>query len=264
MIRTWLALAVLSAGIARGAGPSYSAAGIVNASNYTSGPFAPNSVIAVFGVGLARSTHALADADLVACTSSLLAARCLPLELNYVRVYVQDQPVPLLFVSDGQVNFLMSSVETAGPVKVRVVTEGITGPEITVTLVDAAPALFSIAGGYAIATDAAGKLLTADAPAHVGDTVVVYATGLGQTSPNPAVGEIPNYAATMLAFASLKVTFNGTAVDPSLIKYAGVTPGSAGLYQVNLYLPEGTGNDPEIQVTAGNVPAQTGLKLPLR
>ena len=78
------------------------------------------------------------------------------------------------------------------------------------------------------------------------------------------MGEIPNYAATMLAFASLKVTFNGTAVDPSLIKYAGVTPGSAGLYQVNLYLPEGTGNDPEIQVTAGNVPAQTGLKLPLR
>jgi len=213
---------------------------------------------------LARSTHALADADMVACAASLLAARCLPLELNYVRVYVQDQPVPLLYVSDGQINFLMSSVESAGAVRVRVVTEGITGPEITVTLVEAAPALFSMAGGYAIATDAAGKLLTADAPAHVGDTVVVYATGLGRTSPNPAVGEIPNYAATMLAFASLSVTLNGTAVDRSLIKYAGVTPGSAGLYQVNLYLPEGTGNDPEIQVAAGNPTAQTGLKLPLR
>jgi uncharacterized protein (TIGR03437 family) len=60
----------------------------------------------------------------------IVAARCLPLELNYVRVYVQDQPVPLLYVGPGQVNFLMSSVETAGPVKVRVVTEGITGPEI--------------------------------------------------------------------------------------------------------------------------------------
>src|ERR1035437_2155849 len=236
--------------MARGAGPSYSAAGIVNASNYTSGPFAPNSVIAVFGVGLARSTHALADADLVACTSSLLAARCLPLELNYVRVYVQDQPVPLLFVSDGQVNFLMSSVESVGPVKVRVVTEGITGPEITVTLVDAAPALFSMTGGYVIATDAAGKLLTVDAPAHAGDTVVVYLTGLGRTSPNPAGGEIPGYAAPLcpmsqttppvcaavLALASLKVTLQGTAVNPALIKYAGVSPGSAGLYQINLYL----------------------------
>ena len=264
VIRTWLALAVLCAGTARGAGPSYSAAGIVNASNYTAGPFAPNSVLSVFGTGLARSAHALVDSDLVACPASL-AGRCLPTEMNYVRVYVQERPVPLLFVAEGQVNFIMSSEESTGPVKVRVVTEGITGPEITVMLVDAAPALFAIPGGsYVIATDAKGNLLTAEAPAHTGDTVVVYVTGLGRTSPNPAVGEIPNYAATMLAIASLKLTLNGKAVAPWDIKYAGVTPGSAGLYQINLYLPEGTGNDPEIQVTAGNLTAQTGLKLPLR
>ena len=265
MIRTWLALAVLCAGTARGAGPSYSAAGIVNASNYTPGPFAPGSVISIFGIGLARSTHALVDSDLVACRSSVLG-RCLPVEMNYVRVYVQDQQVPMLFVSEGQINFLMSSVETAGPVKIRVVTEGITGPEIPVTLVDAAPALFPnpIAAGYVIAQDAKGNLLTADAPAHANDTVVIYVTGLGRTSPNPAVGEIPSYAATMLAQASLMVTLDGKAVAPWDIKYAGVTPGSAGLYQINLYLPEGTGNDPEIQVTAGNLTAQTGLKLPLR
>ena len=261
--RIWLALAVLCAGTARGAGPSYSADGIVNASNFTPGPFAPNSVISVFGAGLARSTHALVDADLVPCPASL-SGRCLPVEMNYVRVYVQDQPVPLLFVSDGQVNFLMSSTETAGPVKVRVVTEGISGPEIIVTLVDAAPALFSMAGGYVIAQDAKGNLLTADAPAHGGDIVVIYLTGLGRTTPNPAVGEIPNYAAPMLALASLKVTVNGAPVDPVLIKYAGLTPGSAGLYQINLFLLEGTANDPEIQVTAGTLTAQTGLKLPLR
>jgi uncharacterized protein (TIGR03437 family) len=158
----------------------------------------------------------------------------------------------------------MPTTETPGPVKVRVVTEGITGPEITVTLVDAAPALFSLDGGYTIATDAAGKLLTADAPAHPRDTVVIYLTGLGRTSPNPAVGEVPAYAATMLALASLKVMLNGTPVDPSLIKYAGLTPSSAGLYQINLYLPDGTGEDPQIQVTAGNLAAQTGLKLPVR
>jgi len=262
MGREWLALAVLCAEVAREAGPSYSAAGIVNASNFTSGPFAPNSVVSVFGAGLARSTHVLTDDDLVTCTTSL-GGRCLPMEMNYVRVYVQDRPMPLLFVSSGQVNFVMSSVESAGPVRVRVVTEGITGPEITVTLVDAAPALFSMTGGYAIATDAKGKLLTADAPAHPKDIVVIYATGLGRTSPNPALGEIPNYAALMLASASLRVMLDGTAVDPSLIKYAGLTPGSAGLYQINLELPDWTGNDPEIRVTAGNQVGQSGLKLPV-
>jgi hypothetical protein len=58
------------------------------------------------------------------------------------------------------------------------------------------------------------------------------------------VGEIPGYAATMLALASLKVTLNGVAVDPSLIKYAGLTPGSAGLYQINIYLPDGNRKRP--------------------
>ena len=48
----------------------------------------------------------------------------------------------------------------------------------------------------------------------------------------------------MTALASLKVSLNGTAVDPVRIKYAGVTPWSAGLYQINLVLPDGTGERP--------------------
>jgi uncharacterized protein (TIGR03437 family) len=329
-------------------------AGIVNASNYAAGPFAPNSVLAIFGTGLARSTHLLVNDDLVDCKSTAFKAKCLPLEMNYVRAYVQDQPVPLLFVSPGQVNFLISSTEKPGPVKFRLVTQGITGPEVTITLADVAPALFPnpLAPGYAIAQDVKGNLLTPDNPAHPGDTIVIYATGLGQTSPNPAMGEIPTYAAPMLRFstsfigagpndvtagqeysgtglramyftvqidrsgtpdtfrwqkgtgaftngvpttgaaqtlsdgvivtfltthghkladqwqiniaATPVVTLNGDPVAPSLIKYAGLTPWSAGLYQINLYLPESAGNDPEIGVIAGSQAAQSGLKLPVR
>jgi uncharacterized protein (TIGR03437 family) len=256
VLRPWLALVVLSAGIARGAGPTYSAAGIVNASNYAPGPFAPNSVISIFGSNLARSTYALAASD--------IAAGMLPTELNYVRVSIQDQVVPLLFVSPGQIKFLMSSVLTAGPVRIRVVTEGVSGPEITVNLIDSAPALFALAGGYAIATSADGKLLTTDSPARSGDTIVVYATGLGRTSPNPAPGEIPAYAGQILALSSLKVTLAGKLVDPQLIKYAGLTPGSAGLYQINLVVPDGTPADAPIDVTAGGPPAPTSLKLAVR
>ena len=258
-----MALAVLCAGNARGAAPSYTASGIVNASNYTPGPFAPNSVISIFGSALARSAHALVAADLVSCSGSL-GNRCLPLELNYVRVYVQGRPMPMLFVSETQINFVMSSIEPAGTVNVWVVTEGLTGPEIAVTLVNAAPALFVLPGNVAIATDAAGKLLTADAPAHAGDIVVIYATGLGMTSPNPSNGEIPMYAASTLPSAALKVTLNGAAVDALYVKYAGLTPGCAGLYQINLELPVGTPADPEIRVSAGSFLAPSGLTLPVR
>ena len=256
VLRSWLALAILCGGIARGAGPTYSAAGVVNASNFSPGPFAPNSVISIFGSGLARSTYALAASD--------IAAGMLPFELNYVRVYVQDCPVPLLFVSEGQINFVMSSIQNTGPVRIRVVTQGITGPEITVTLTDCAPALFELPGGYVIATSADGKLLTPDAPAHAGDTIVVYATGLGRTTPNPALGEIPSFIGSILALPSLKVALNGKPVDPALIKYAGLTPGCAGLYQINLVVPDGTPVDPQIDVTAGGPPPPVGLKLVVR
>jgi uncharacterized protein (TIGR03437 family) len=263
-VRAVLAVLALFAGTCDAAAPSYSAAGIVNASNFALGPFAPGSVVSIFGTDLARSRHAVADSDLVGCKSALVTARCLPLELNYVRVYVQDQPVPLLFVDPAQVNFLISTSQIAGPARIRVVTEGNSGPEIVVNIVDAAPALFTLPGDYVIAQDAKGNLLTADAPAHAGDIVVVYLTGLGRTVPNPTVGEIPGFAGTMLAINTLRVTLNGAPVDPYFIKYAGLTPGCAGLYQINLYVPEETGEDPEIQVTAGDLAAQTGLKLPLR
>src|SRR6266704_952146 len=114
MLRPWLALAFLCTGTAT-ALPFYTAASIVNASNYAAGPFAPNSVISIFGTGMARSTHALQSDD--------ISGGRLPVEMNFVRVYVQDQPMPLLFVSDGQINFLMSSVVNVGPVKIRVVVQ---------------------------------------------------------------------------------------------------------------------------------------------
>jgi uncharacterized protein (TIGR03437 family) len=244
--QAWLALVVLS-GTAWANIPSYSAAGIVNASNYAAGPFAPNSIVSIFGTNLARSTQAAPPGN------------TLPLELNYVRVYVQDQPVPLLFVSETQINFVVSPVLIAGPVHVRVATEGQSGPEITVTLVDCAPTLFP-SGDYALATSADNKLLTADAPAHAGDIVVIYLTGLGRTSPSFNSGEIPQVAARVLA--SLKITLGSMAVDPIYIKYAGLAPGWAGLYQLNLEIPKDTGADPEIRVT-GDV-TSSPLKLAIR
>ena len=245
--QAWLALVVLS-GTAWANIPSYTAAGIVNASNYAPGPFAPNSVVSIFGANLARSTQAATPGSVV------------PLELNFVRVYVQEELVPLLFVSEGQINFLMSPVAKAGPVHVRVATEGQSGPDIIINVVDCAPTLFPTAGDYALATSADNKLLSPDAPAHGGDIVVIYLTGLGRTNPSFFAGEIPKTAARILA--SLKITLGTMSVDPIYIKYAGLAPGWAGLYQLNLEIPKDTGPDPELKVT-GDV-SSSPLKLAIR
>jgi uncharacterized protein (TIGR03437 family) len=253
MLRTWLVLALLFTNAAWGQAPVYSAAGMVNASNYTPGPFAPNSMVSIFGSDLATSTHWLTAGDIVNNT--------LPTELSGTHVYVMNSPAPLLYVSDGQVNFLVPSDQLDGDVKIRVVSPSFTGPEITVTLVDAAPALFQSAAGYAIAAHVDNSLVAPGSPAQAGEIIVVYACGLGMTQPNPAPGVIPQNAAVILRLSDLKVYLDGTAIDPASIQYAGVSPGTAGLYQINLVLPDNVDTDPEIRVAIADQSSPAGLKL---
>jgi uncharacterized protein (TIGR03437 family) len=255
VFRSWFVLAVLCAAAARGAAPSYSAASIVNTPDYALGPFAPGSIVTIFGTGLARSAQA---GELSAGGGQL------PTEINFVRVYVSDSPAAMFYVSATQINFLMPSNRVAGPATVRVVVEGSSGPEIPVALVDAVPALFPMPSGYAIATHVDGTLLTADSPAHSGEFVVIYLTGLGRTVPNPGPGEVPAYAAWVVRPGDLKVSLGGVVMDSLLVKYAGVTPGFAGLYQINLAVPAGLGTDPELLVSLAGQPTPAGLKLALR
>ena len=253
MLRMWLVFALLLANTAWGQAPVYSAAGMVNGPNYAPGPFAPNSIVSIFGSGLARSSQGVTAADIVNNT--------LPVELNSTRVYVMNSPAPLLYVSVGQVNFLIPGNQLDGDVQIRVVREGLTGPEVTVTLVDAAPALFQTAVGYAIAAHLDNSLIAPGSPAQAGEIIVVYACGLGRTLPNPAPGAIPQSAAVIQRLSDLKVYLGGAAIEPASILYAGLTPGSAGLYQINLVLPDNPGTDPEIRVAIADQSSPAGLKL---
>jgi uncharacterized protein (TIGR03437 family) len=226
---------------------------MVNGPNYAPGPFAPNSVVSIFGSGLAWSSQGVTAGDIVNNT--------LPVELNGTRVYVMDSPAPLLYVSDAQVNFLVPGNQLDGDVKIRVVRDSVTGPEVTVTLVDAAPALFQTADGYAIAAHLDNSLIAPGSPAQAGEIIVVYACGLGRTQPNPAPGAIPQSAAVIQNLSDLKVYLGGIAINAASILYAGLTPGSAGLYQINLVLPDNPGTDPEIRVAIADQSSPAGLKL---
>jgi uncharacterized protein (TIGR03437 family) len=232
-------------GCLRAQAPDYTSNGIVNSSDFSPGPFAPGSVLSLFGSNLAWTTEAVTPGE--------LAAGSLPTQLAAIRVYVDNVPVPLLYASPTQINFLVPTEQIPGDVSVTVVRQGEHGPSVTITLVGAAPALFVMAGGSAIAQDwnAGYTLLTTATPAHAGDVVVLYSTGLGHTNPPWASGEVAQSAANIAALASLRVLINGVAIDAPQILYAGVTPGFSGLYQINFRLPANTGTNPEIRVQVG-------------
>jgi uncharacterized protein (TIGR03437 family) len=263
MFRVWMALAVVAfCGVARGQAPLYSAASIVNASDYSQGPFAPNSVLTIFGSNLANIPVTSAGVGL---TQQNINSGTLPLELASISVYIDSSQVPLLYASSTQINFLVPTSQVAGDVQVWVVRQSFTGPKVTITLANTAPALFPSTDHFAAAQDfeANYAAVTAAAPAQPGDLIVLYATGLGATQPLPETGEIPKTAGLIVpaAFASLQVLLNGNAIDPRTMFYAGMTPGFAGLYQVNFFLPGNCPPNPQIQLAIGQQISAAGIML---
>jgi uncharacterized protein (TIGR03437 family) len=253
MMRAWLVLAAVFAAQARGAAPSYSADSIVNSANFAPGPLAPNSIVTLFGKNLAWSAAVMSEQQ--------ASSGILPNVLADTRVYVANYVVPLLYVSPTQINFLIPGNLRPGKVTVRVARQGVTGPSVYVTLVDAAPQLFQSADGYIIAQHADWSLITAAAPAAPGETVVLYAVGCGKTQPNPDPGTIPARAAPITRLDELQVLVAGNLLGPEQIQYVGLTPGLAGVYQISLVLPPELDPDPEIRVAIGAEISIEGSKL---
>src|SRR6185437_1490378 len=81
-----------------------------------------------------------------------------------------------------------------------------------------------------------GSLVNASAPARRGEFVSVYLSGLGAT--NPAVNDgaaAPSSEPFARITGSVKVFIGGQPVAAP--QFAGLAPGFAGLYQLNIQVP---------------------------
>jgi uncharacterized protein (TIGR03437 family) len=259
LFRPWFVLAALAVRLASGQAPAYSSSGIVNGANFTPGPLAPNSVVSIFGSNLSFGTASLPSNDVSG----------LPLELADVEVYVTDVTspdggyrMPLFYVSPTQINFLLpSNLLPGATMTIYVARQGVRGPNEDIKLVTAAPQLFETSDSGVIAQHADYSFITPQSPAVPGEIVIVYATGLGTTEPNAdPSGAVPEYAAQITT--PLQVLLNGTALDTDLVKYAGATPGSDGVYQVNVQMPQNLPSNPAIQLAAAGQTSTKGVILP--
>src|SRR5579883_770620 len=231
----------LAAALADAEAPLYSSDSIVNSADNQPGPLAPNSLATIYGKNLAYSTKALTADD--------VKGGVLPTVLpgTGVRVLVANILANPIYVSPSQINLLVPPNLIPGTVNVSVVVDSWAGPAVPVQISSIAPALFQLDEQNAIATHADGSLVTPGAPAKPGDTIVLYATGLGQTAPPVLYGILPASAAS-LAVSGFVVLLDGVPVDPGAILYAGVCPGFTGLYQINLTLPSSAGPNPQISI----------------
>ena len=230
--------------------PSYSIASIANAATNLPAGFAPNSIVSIYGTNLSYNT------------ASASAATVLPTTVGGVLVYFGLIKASVFYVSPGQIDVLIPYSLGPGNASLLVIRDGTAGPTVTLPLTTTAPGLFQSAPNTVLATHADNSLITASAPATAGEVIIIYATGLGYTNPDQTDGEIPTHPAQITNLSSLSVLINGVSTGPGSIQYAGVTPGCAGLYQINLQLPSPLPSNPEIRVQIGTQISPAGMNLP--
>ena len=237
--------------------PVYTEASIANAAANVADFFAPNTFLTIYGQNLAYVTKAISPDDIHA---GMLPAA---LQGTGVTVLINQVPADMYYVSPNQVNVLIPTSLRSGPVTIQLENYGAAGPPISIPLGNAAPAFFQTDPTTVIATHGNGPLVTKDAPAKPGEVVVLYATGLGVTSPPAIPNQIPFAIAPIADIGHFQVFLNGTPVNGKSIQYAGVTPGFAGLFQINLLLPSDAPADPEIRVSSSGILSPPGRILPL-
>jgi len=208
---------------------------IVNAADFTAN-IAPGGLITVFGEQLSPVNLATKEVPL----PTALADSCLT---------VNGLPVPVLFVSPGQVNAQMP-FEMIGDVTMILRTPGGVSDNFNLAVLPGAPAVFranlpQVGAVPVIVRNSNGKLVTGSDPVHRGDVLIIWATGLGQTTPAGQTG-LPSPTKPLAnALNTPQITLGN--MDLPLI-YAGLAPHYVGVYQINVQVPR-------------NAPA--GLAVPL-
>ena len=192
-------------------------------------PIAPGAMLTVFGERLSESIQSA-------------SAFPLPSRIGSTRLAIGGSELALLYVSPGQINAIVpTNLEPNTRQQLLVQRANTYGQPVPIDVAPAQPAVFPGAVG---------------AP---GGVVVVYATGLGATSPSIATGE-RTPAALVPVRDEVKVTIG--EID-ARVEYAGLAPGFAGLYQINVRVPAalGPGTYPFVVSVSGQTSPPSSLLL---
>ena len=145
-----------------------------------------------------------------------------PDTLGGVRILLNGAALPLLYVSDTQINFYMPQSAALGDATLNVITDSGSQASARVTVAPAQPGIFAGAVLHAGTTQSAVTV-----PVQPGDAIEIYCTGLGLTRDS---GGRQTTVFTPAVFVG---------AVPAAILYSGLVPGYIGLYQVNVQMPSG-------------------------
>ena len=222
---------------------------VTDAASYSFSQVAPGSIFVVKGSGLSNP-GTFDESFPLPTTSTNSSAGGVSITLTPQSGGAGTNAYLLYEFSQGAVNQLaavLPSTLAAGYYNVAVTSNGITSPSSTVIVAAAKPELFTVDAtgngmalveNYVSSSEADLDRFTTGtvngytiSPAHPGQTLIAYATGLGPVS-------VPDNTAAPAANSfgsSVQIIVGGMTVTPA---YAGRAPGFAGLDQINFTLPD--------------------------
>lgn len=193
-----------------------------------------------------------------------LAVQQLPLSLpgGNLTVRLGAMQLPLLYVAPTQINCLVPSRLRPGVYDLRVIRSGIAGAAAVIELLPESPELFRVDLKWAAATHTDGRVVSEASPAKPGEVIVLYGTGFGPAGIEMADGDFVQGPSALLRRDSFRVRLNQETLPAGSVLYVGLTPGFAGLYQVNVRLPDTLPDHPLVEVGWEGNWSTTGPRIP--
>jgi uncharacterized protein (TIGR03437 family) len=203
-------------------------AGIRNAAGETPDPaVAPGSMIAIFGENLAREFE-------MGRTNPLAQT------IGGVTVQVRDRFLPLIFVSEKQINALLPSDFPEGEHELIIRRSGEPDVKGKFTVARHGPGLFSRATdngvNLAVANHEDGQPVATENPVRPGEIITFYGTGFGPTDRRWVDGfDLPMQGEFKLV-DPVEVRSEDYAFETV---WAGLAPGTTGMVAVKVRIPQG-------------------------
>lgn len=218
--------------------------------------FAAATWVSIYGTNLSQLTYVWQASDIV--------NGALPTALEGVSVTINGLPAYVEYISPGQINVLAPDDTTVGPVQVQVTTAGQASNSVTAQKAQFAPAFFTLNYTQYVAAEhldysvvGAPNLVPGlvTTPAQLGETIILYGTGFGPTTPPQPTGQTVT-AAALLA-NSVQITIGGVNATAS---FAGLS--GSGLYQFNVTVPSSLpSGDAAVLASIGGATTQTGVAV---
>jgi uncharacterized protein (TIGR03437 family) len=225
--------------------------GVANSGSYSPAQVvAPGTWISMFGDNLANGT---AGATTIPFSTNL----------NGTEVRLNDRLLPLYVVAPGQINAEIPFDLPPNAQHTLIVNQnGVQSDSFLVSATDKVPALFTFNAqgfGPGAIVDTTNTPVTPDHPAHAGDTVAIYCTGLGSVDQAIGLGDAAPANPPAQLTNPITVLIDG---QPAHVLFAGLSPGSVALYQINIEVPAAAAaGDLSVVIQIGSQNSQPGVTL---